>query len=324
MSNAEQTYPSIAQVAAWLADYHDGAISELAPLSGGFWSSAYAYRVESEAYVLRLSDMAAGFAIDKAAMRFSGPNLPVPRVVATGTALGLNYAISERHYGRFIETTAAHEGSAVGNALASLLAALRAVPAASSARVLWYDREGAADLTWHAWLSGGLDDNPDGHVSGWRARLAENAPIDRLFEACKARFQQLLAACPERRDLIHGDLLHQNVLVADDVSRVTAIFSWKCSARGDFLFDVAWCTFWGDWHPGIAAADLWTRTFQAPDLSGSDLLDADLRHHCYELQIGASHLGWNAWTGNQKELEAVALALERTLERGPLKIKQPG
>jgi hypothetical protein len=46
--------------------------------------------------------------------------------------------------------------------------------------------------------------------------------------------------------------------------------------------------------------------------------DAQLRHHCYELQIAASHLGWNAWTGDDDALAAVARAAERTLERGPL------
>ncbi len=155
-------------------------------------------------------------------------------------------------------------------------------------------------------------------MSGWRSKLAQDSRIDDLFRTCESRIDELLPACPERRDLIHGDLLHQNVLVSDDASQATAIFSWKCSALGDFLYDVAWCTFWGDWHPGIAAADIWNRTLAAADVTETDLLDAAIRHHCYELQIGASHLGWHAWVGDQKELEAVAAALARTLEEGPL------
>ena len=49
----------------------------------------------------------------------------------------------------------------------------------------------------------------------------------------------LAEACPERRDLVHGDLLHGNVLVSPDARRVQAVLSWKCSVRGDFLFDAA-------------------------------------------------------------------------------------
>ncbi len=306
------------KIAEWLEQLHLAEISELTPLSGGFWSSAFAYRLDHQHLVLRFSDMSEGFAIDAAAMRFRGPNLPVPKVIETGNAFGLHYAISERHYGRFIETTAATEGNSVGRSLAALLTALRAVTTSVDDPVLWYSPAESATMTWQHWLTNALVDNPEVRVSGWRAKLAQNPAIDSLFKACEARIHALLPACPERRDLVHGDLLHQNVLVSEDASRVTAVFSWKCSVYGDFLYDVAWCTFWSDWHPGIAAANVWQRTIAAPDLSKADLINAPLRHHCYELQIGTTHLGWNAWTGNQEELEAVASVLERTLETGPL------
>jgi Phosphotransferase enzyme family len=89
-------------------------------------------------------------------------------------------------------------------------------------------------------------------------------------------------------DLVHGDLLHGNVLVSPDARRVEAVLSWKCSVRGDFLFDAAWCSFWAPWH------------------------------HCYELHIGFTHLGWNVWTGNQADLAATARRLAEVLERGPV------
>lgn len=321
MSDAQKPRPTTAQVARWLAGRHDGAFSDLTPLSGGFWSSAFAYRVGADEFVLRLSDMSEGFAIDAAAMRFAAPDLPVPAVLDTGSALGLHFAISRRHHGRFIETASAQEADAVGGALGALLAALRAVPAEQDAAVLWYDPEASADVTWRAWLRAGLVDDPGARVSGWRAKLASKPRVDALFRACESKIEELLPACPERRHLVHGDLLHQNVLVSDDASDVTAIFSWKCSARGDFLFDVAWCTFWGAWHPGIAAADPWHRTLEAADLRQSDLVDAPARHHCYELQIAASHLGWNAWIGDDQGLAAVADAAEHTLERGPFLLR---
>ncbi len=317
MTNAQKPHPTYAEVTSWLATRHDDVVLDLSPLSGGFWSSAFAYRVGEDEFVLRLSDMPEGFAIDAAAIRFRAPDLPVPLVVDTGKAMGLHFAISQRHYGCFIEATSVEEASAVGSALEGLLAAMRAVPSKPDDAVVWYDRKASADVTWHAWLRAGLVDDPDARVSRWRATLASNPRVDALFKACESRIEELLPACPERRDLIHGDLLHQNVLVADHAAHVTAIFSWKCSARGDFLFDVAWCTFWGAWHPSIAATDIWRRTLAVPDLGEGDLIDAPVRHHCYELQIAASHLGWNAWTGDDQGLVAVADAAERTFERGP-------
>ena len=69
---------------------------------------------------------------------------------------------------------------------------------------------------------------------------------------------------------------------------------------------------------GVAAIDVWKLAQAATDLSANDLSDAEWRHHCYELHIGCTHLGWNAWTNNTEELLAVARRLELVLERGPL------
>ena len=321
MTEAIKPQPTTVQIESWLATRHDGAVSDLAPVDGGFWSSAFVYRVGAEEFVFRISDMREGFEIDAAAMLFAGPDLPVPTVVEIGSALGAYFAISRRHFGRFIEASSVQEAEGVGIALETLLAALRSVPATPGDPVLWYDAGASAGLTWRGWLLSGLVDDPKARVSGWRAKLASNPRIDALFESCESRIRRLLPSCPERRDLVHGDLLHQNVLVADDdAARVTAIFSWKCSVRGDFLFDVAWCTFWGAWHAAISATDLWHRTLAAADLREGDLVDAQLRHHCYELQIAASHLGWQAWTGDDRELAAVADAAERVLARGPLRL----
>ncbi len=318
MTTKQKPQPAIAQISDWLANTHDDAVTEIAPISGGFWSAAYTYRVGADQFVLRLSDMPDGFSIDAASMQFTAPDLPIPEVLAVGEALGHHYAISRRHHGRFVEDVSLEDADAVGGAIGRLLAALRAVPSTPDDAVVWHDPGATAGLTWHDFLRNGLIDKPDSVVSGWRKKLAENGRIDAIFRACETRIEALLPYCPERRDLVHGDLLHQNVLVSEDATRVTAIFSWKCSVRGDFLFDIAWCTFWGSWHPGIAAADLWRRTLHAPDLSETDLIDAPLRHHCYELQIAASHFGWNVWTGNDQELAAVAARAELVLERGPL------
>jgi len=121
--------------------------------------------------------------------------------------------------------------------------------------------------TWRAWLAAGLVDDPGHRVHGWRPVLGADSGLNRLFRACELRVTALLDACPERRDLVHGDLLNRNVLIAEDLSRITAVFSWKCSVRADVLFDVAWCTFWGAWHPGVAAVDVWARTLHAPSLA---------------------------------------------------------
>ena len=108
--------------------------------------------------------------------------------------------------------------------------------------------------------------------------------------------------------------------MTEDASRPNAVFSWKNSVRGDFLYDTAWCTFCTTWYPGIAALDLWQLIHQEPSITddAGALVDAPLRHHCYELVIGLGALAWNAWTGDAHVLQQAATHLTEVLDRGPL------
>jgi aminoglycoside phosphotransferase (APT) family kinase protein len=295
-----------------------GAVEELRPLGGGFWSSAYAFSHAGRALVVRFGPRADWFEADRAATAWSSPELPIPEVLEVGDALGGAYAISVRHCGTYLEDVRPDQSDVAGPMLASLLGALFRVPKSPDLPVGWHWRQPRSDLTWRGWLCERLVDDPQQEVHGWRA--AFSAKDERIFRAGEARVRDLVEVCPERRDLVHGDLLHANVLVTEDASHPNAIFSWKCSVRGDFLFDTAWCTFCSIWYPGIAAVDLWGLIHSEPSIrdDGDALVDASLRHHCYEVHIGLTALGWNAWVGDAHTLRQVATHLTELLERGPL------
>lgn len=255
---------------------------------------------------MRLGQSADWFEIDRDAMAYAREGLPVPAVLDIGNAFGGAYAISERYFGRFLESVGVEEATVAGPTVMRLLEALRSVP-----------DDGGLNRTWHGWLLATLQDDPTHPSGGWRETLAADAALDRLYRACESRIGELLEACPERRDLVHRDLLHGNVLITPDASKVNAVFSWKCSVRGDFLYDVACCTFWGPLaHPGIDAIDTFGRTLATAP--AEDLVDAAIRHHCYELHIGAEHLGWYVVTKDDDWLRRDAAHLEMLLERGPL------
>lgn len=299
-----------------LVSHHAEPIEALAPLPGGYWSAAYAYRVGNRDLVLRLGTLREGFEADRAAMAFSGPDLPVPQVLAIGTAFGVGYAISERHYGRFLENVRAEERLRSGPMLGSLLRALRAIQERPDLSVSGAPRALAPQDSWHNHLRRQLADDGTSWYAGWRAALRHDSELERLFEACESRITELLEACPEQRHVVHGDLLYQNVLVSEDASRVTAVFSWKRSVRGDFLYDTAYCTFFSLWYPGIGAADPWAATLST--LTSDEMRDAGARHQCYELTIGASYLGGYFWNNDEKNLRVARRRLSEILERGVL------
>lgn len=297
--------PTDAAVVEFLRVHHGVEPTDLEALGGGFWSAAYGYRSGGDELVLRVGDTPDGFRDDERAMRFGSPMLPVPEVLCIGEGFGRWFAISRRHQGRFLEEIDPEEADVLGPTLVDLLAALRAVP-----------DTGIDAPAWRDWLLGGLTDPPGRHTSGWRPLIAADAAAERTFRAVDRRIRSLLDACPDRRQLVHSDLLHYNVLVTPSADAVTAVFSWKCSTWGDALYDLAWCTFWGRWHDGIGALNLWERV--VPTLAVRDAVDAGVRHHAYELQIGASHLGWYAILGDADNLGWTLRQLDELLERGPL------
>lgn len=291
-------------------------------LGGGFWSSAYSFSYGGKELVVRFGPCKDWFEADRAAMAFGSSHLPVPEVLEVGHAFDGAYAISARRHGIRLEDVRPEQRDAAGPMLTSLLAALYQVPKDPGLPVGWHASppgNSSTSSTWREWLREGLVDDAQRKLSGWRSTRAGKAEA-KLFHACASRIHGLIDACPERRDLVHGDLLNANVLVSEDAALPTAVFSWKCSVRGDFLFDTAWCTFWSPWHPGIAATGPWGRICRAPQVrdDGDALTDAPARHHCYELEIGARHLSWNAQIGDLPALQEVAARLGEVLERGPL------
>ena len=306
----------LSEVAHWLEGHHGGSVSNLTPLAGGFWSAAFAYLWEDAELVIRFNAGPEGFEIDRAAHEFCVAGLPVPEVLATGRALGCCFAISRRHHGQFLELVGPEAAPALAGAVDDLLRKMRQVPARE--KVQWYDPD--SDLSWHQYLLRAIEPTPDRPQNDFLATLTRRPALADLYHTACQRIRDLLACCPERRDLIHGDLLHQNVLVSDAADRVTALFSWKCSAFGDFVYDVAWCTHWAPWHPGIAAIDVFGLTLAAEDLDQADRQNIAERHHCYELQIATSHIGWYLWTEDEENLTLLADGLSERLNRGPLTV----
>src|SRR5207237_2536794 len=138
----------------------------------------------------------------------------------------------------------------------------------------------------------------------WRSKLKSVPDIEDVFVSGQRALRLLLRACPEVRHVIHRDLLNRNVLVAGD--RLEAVFDWGCSMAGDFLYEVAWFTFWAPWYPALAALDFRRIVREHYETTGVDVPDFDERLVCYELYVGLEHLAYAAFTGREDDLRAVA------------------
>ncbi len=313
------------EAAGFLAGRYEGRACHVSELGGGDWSRAFSFRLGGRDLVARFGRYGEDFARDQQAMAFAGPDLPVPAVLETGSALGGAYAISERCFGVFLETLDESRWRRLLPALLRGLDALRRVrppgaggeaaggPAGGPAAGASASADGAAiPASWREWLRSGLADRPGGRVSGWTAALARQDGLSELFADGERAFSALLGTCPEIRHMVHGDLLNRNVLVAPDGSRLTGVFDWGCSAYGDFLYEAAWFTFWAPWHPGLAAIDFRSVIRGHYRATGVAVPRFSERLRCYELHIGLTNLAYCAFTGDREDdLRAVA---QRTRE----------
>src|SRR5258708_11885802 len=176
-----------------------GAVEELRPLGGGFWSSAYSFSHAGRELVLRFGANKDWFEADRAALAFASPDLPVPEVAEVGEAFDGAYAISVRCYGINLEDVRPDQSDAAGPMLASLLAALFKVPTSSDLPVGWHCRPPRRDLTWRGWLSERLVDDPP--PEGLRRRTGPSVPggVRRRHPAAEARLPAPLAHLSRRR-----------------------------------------------------------------------------------------------------------------------------
>lgn len=300
MSSAAVT---VERAADFLGRRYDGHAEDIAELRGGEWSRAFSFRLDGRDLVARFGAWREDFEKDEAAMAFGGPDLPVPRVIEIGDAFGGAFAISERHFGLFLEELDTEQFQRVLPAVMRALDAMRALSAPSDRSQPWAD-----------WLLGLLVDRPGGRVSGWQQKLAASPELDALFVAGQEAIEDLLPACPDLQHVLHLDLINRNVLVTEDATRFEAVFDWGCLSYGDFVYEVAWLTFWAPWHAGLAATDI--RGAVRDHYASTDLVveNLDERLRCYELHIGVSHLAYGASPhGREEDLLAVAARLRELI-----------
>jgi hygromycin-B 4-O-kinase len=299
----------------FLRHRYGSAAKDVLELGGGDWSRAFSFRLDGEALVARFGRYPEDYLKDHWAMSFSGPDLPVPIVLEIGDAFGGAYAISELHEGRFLETLDEPAFRRLTPGLLRVLDALRLVPVAADAGCRWRSNGETDGTSWRQWLQAALVDTPGERVSGWRAKLSVVPELDDLFRAGERALGAALDGCPEVRHVLHLDLLNRNVLVTGNGQSIEAIFDWGCLAYGDYLYEVAWFTFWQPWHDGLAAIDFRSVALNHYTATGVDVPRFDDRLRVYELHIGLTHLAYCAFARHASDLFAVARRLREVLNR---------
>ncbi len=284
--------------------------TDLVPLVGGLWSTTFAFTEAERGYVVRFHERRDDLEKDRFAMRWSSPRLRIPRIVEIGDTPAGPYGISERAEGAPIDDL---DEAGMRAVLPALFATLDAVREASTSGTtgygLWHGDGNAANGTWRATL---IDEEV---IARTRARLIASPVGTAAFDAGVARMRELVDACPEERHVVHNDLLYRNVLSGP---RGIVMLDWGASIYGDFLYDMALLTIWwpypaSQWR-GIEVRAEIERHYGEIGLVVPAFAE---RMRCYELDIGVSHIAFDA----EHDLwDAATWTAKRTMDlaRAPL------
>jgi hypothetical protein len=122
----------------------------LSQMRSGAWSAVFGFRSLGRPFVTRFSKHGDDFDRDAYAVRFRSPDIPVPDVTHRGVLDGLEFALSVRMPGRFIDELSATE---LKSGLPSLVRLLTALSTADVATLSGY---------------GGWDSAGNGTSASWK------------------------------------------------------------------------------------------------------------------------------------------------------------
>ncbi len=289
----------------FLADRFGEPVESLEFLGSGEWSVCFAFRHAGSEKVIRFGNHVEDFEKDRIAGSYSRELLPVPAVEEIGEAFGGHYAISERVFGAPINQLSPEEWKVILPRLFTSLDQAREVDLSRTEGFGVWDSHGEAPHgSWREFLVSAGEDARGRRISGWRERLKESPTGDGPFLKALRRLEELVTGCPEIRNLVHSDLLQNNVLV--DRGRITGFLDWGCSLYGDFLYDHAWLAFCAPLFNGTEGIDFVAETEGHFESIGLATDDIESRIRCYQIHIGLDAQAYNAFAGRWADLAAFA------------------
>ena len=259
----------------------------------GEWSQAFFFRDRSSERIVRFSRFDEDFRKDHFASNFSSSRLPIPRVIDIGQAFGGYYAISIKADGDPIDNLSQEEMRNVLPRLLDLLDALRLVDVSRTTGYgTWASGGNAPHASWRESLLDIAQDRPDERFSGWKRKLIASPIGIEPFHRAYGQLVNLVDFCPEERHLIHADLLHFNLLIAN--SRISSVIDWGCAKYGDFLYDLAWLSFWAPWFSSMSGIDFRCEALRRYRTNRIEVPDFEERMRCYEIHIGLDSLVYSS------------------------------
>ncbi len=215
-------------------------INSIETIVGGEISQGFFFSSGGKDYVIRINKKPDGFEKDRYAYKhFNSKNIPIPETLAMGKLDDtLHYSITERVRGKTMDNLDKTQTLSLVPSIIKTLDAIHNTPISNVEFGDWGNNEVAKNSSWNEHLLKFIDRNSSDIEKGRCKDFLEKDIIQKLTK----KYLSLLDYCPEIKHLIHADFGFSNTLA--DGKKVTGVIDWANSKYGDFLYDVAWLSFW--------------------------------------------------------------------------------
>ncbi len=274
---------------------------------GGEGSQAYKFDVGDDLYVIRINKHTTeGFKKDEYAWKhFSSIKIPIPKIYHIGKMPnGYSFCISERVNGSTVDS---FDDEILDHLKLDLIEVLEAVHSIDIKNSIGF---------------GKWDEYGVGQTQSWRERvlsagkyLDNDSEMPDIFETtflekdlCEKMFQRmsdLLQFCPEEKHIVHGDPGLGNTL--SDGIKITGLIDWENSLYGDFVFDIAWLSFWSRKN------NVESMYLAYCERIGKKVLNFSERILCYKISIALRTASFYAYSNQETKYIALKEKIAKLL-----------
>ena len=276
----------------------DDSITEIEFLKGGESSQAFAFESKDGSFVIRINSSDENFKKDAYVFdHFFSKQIPVPRIFEIGKFDEKHfYAISKKAEGVTVNNFSESEYQKILPEMLSILDAIHETDILdTSGYGNWNSIDGIGGFdSWREFIL-----SVDMHVKD--GNLFKNSFLEKdMWNTVYSEIERLIEFCPEERYLVHSDYGGDNLV--SDGEKITGVLDWASSRYGDFLYDVAWLSFWAVKNDPQKVAENIYRNKEIPNF--------EERLLCYKLRMGLNSLSFYAYSNQKEKYDTIK---ERTL-----------
>lgn len=258
-------------------------IQSLTNIKEGETAQAFSFSSKKSDFIVRIHSRKHGFEKDEYAhIHFSSKNLPIPKTFKIGK---LNdkffYSITQKSKGKIIDHFKKEEVQKFMPELINTLHSIHNVNIGKTKFGDWEIDGRANEESWNDSLLKLVE-----RYDNYKNEDTDNVLLEEdVVKQILIRYKKLIPYCPNISHLVHGDYGFNNLL--SDGKKITGVIDWDLSKYGDFLWDVAWLSFW---ETKIDYAGIFLKYYKEKKIPVPNF---DKRILCCKLNFRADFFKWN-------------------------------